>query len=320
MYHSIVNMDIPVFLINGLLESGKTLFIQEIINEGQFDEARSVLLVACEEGVEEYDTELLKKKNIHLEVVENEEDLNESFFRECQKRYRPEAIVIEYNGMWDAEKVFDIKLPRRWGIVQVIVTVDTTTFTAYWNNMRSIMVNQFKEADMVVFNRCEGQVKKSTLRSSVRSINPRAQIIYESSAGVTDKIDDDDLPFDLKADVIEIKDEDFGLWYVDAIDNPTKYNGKTVKIKGQVYKGPKMPKTAFVPGRFAMTCCADDVGFVGFYCNYENAGLLKQKDWVMVTGTIKVEYKDDYQGEGPVIYATCVEPCDKAEEDLVYFS
>ncbi|MBQ5735272.1 MAG: GTPase, partial [Lachnospiraceae bacterium] len=226
-------MDIPVFLVNGFLESGKTLFIQEVIKEGQFDEAGSVLLVACEEGIEEYDMAFLKQKKVHLEIVENEEDLNENFFRECQKRYRPDAIMIEYNGMWDAERVFNIKLPRRWGIVQVIVTVDTTTFTSYWNNMRSLMVNQFKEADMVVFNRCEGQVKKSSLRASVRGVNPGAQIIYESSEGVTDKIDDDDLPFDIKADVIEIADTDFGLWYVDAIDNPKKYEGKTVKFKGQ---------------------------------------------------------------------------------------
>ncbi|MBU5469605.1 GTPase [Falcatimonas sp. MSJ-15] len=313
-------MDIPVFLVNGFLESGKTLFIQEVIKEGQFDEAGSVLLVACEEGIEEYDMAFLKQKKVHLEIVENEEDLNENFFSECQKRYRPDAIMIEYNGMWDAERVFNIKLPRRWGIVQVIVTVDTTTFTSYWNNMRSLMVNQFKEADMVVFNRCEGQVKKSSLRASVRGVNPGAQIIYESSEGVTDKIDDDDLPFDIKADVIEIADTDFGLWYVDAIDNPKKYEGKTVKFKGQAYRNPKMGKTAFVPGRFAMTCCADDVGFVGFYCNYENAGLLKQKDWVMVTADIKVEYKEDYQGEGPVLYAKNVEPCEKAEQDLVYFS
>ena len=76
----------------------------------------------------------------------------------------------------------------------------------------------------------------------------------------------DELPFDTDAPVIDIADEDFGLWYLDAMDNLDKYMGKTVRFKGYVCQTPRVPKGCFVPGRFGMTCCAEDISFIGFIC------------------------------------------------------
>ena len=40
----------------------------------------------------------------------------------------------------------------------------------------------------------------------------------------------------MDADVTEIEDIDFGIWYVDMMDKSADYVGKTVKFKGQVLK------------------------------------------------------------------------------------
>ena len=67
--------------------------------------------------------------------------------------------------------------------------------------------------------------------------------------------------------MIDLEDDDFGLWYLDAMDNPEKYKGKTVRFTGQVYRGRAFANDLMVPGRFAMTCCADDIAFIGFVCS-----------------------------------------------------
>ena len=43
-------MDIPVYLITGFLESGKTTFINETISDPEFSQGERTLLICCEEG------------------------------------------------------------------------------------------------------------------------------------------------------------------------------------------------------------------------------------------------------------------------------
>lgn len=74
-------------------------------------------------------------------------------------------------------------------------------------------------------------------------VNRRAQMAFERTDGSVDPDDVvDELPFDTDAPVIDIADEDFGLWYLDAMDNLDKYMGKTVRFKGYVCQTPRVPK------------------------------------------------------------------------------
>ena len=128
------------------------------------------------------------------------------------------------------------------------------------------------------------------------------------------------MPFDINADVIEISDVDYGIWYIDAMDHPEKYAGKTLQYKGMVYKNPRLPKGYFVPGRMAMTCCADDTAFIGFLCKSSHAEELKNKQWVTITAKAYVEKRAEYSGEdGVVLRATHITSAEKPEEELVYF-
>ena len=284
-------MEIPVYLFTGFLDSGKTSFIQDTISDPDF------LADACEEGECEYDGRELLKQGILLESVEDEEDFTSEFLLECQKKYMPEKVLIEYNGMWRMEKIYGMKMPKNWEIVQVITTVNSATFQLYLNNMRSLVMEQFQDTDLVIFNRCDENTPLASYRRSVKAINPRAQVYMENADG-SEPSAEDALPFDISQDQIELEDMDFGVWYVDVMDSP---------------------------GRFAMTCCEDDIRFIGPLCMASPAiepkiKRLKKSQWIYLTAKIKLEYAPLYNGEGPVLYAEKIEPAEEAEEKIVYFN
>ena len=187
------------------------------------------------------------------------------------------------------------------------------------------MMGQFKLSDTIIFNRCKQETDKIALRRSVKIVNRKGQIIYESADGVTDDAGEEVLPFDINAPLIDLCDDDYGLWYMDAMDNPKKYNGKRVRFRAMVYRSEKLPKRSFVPGRFVMTCCADDVAFIGFLCKVGDVGpvafeSLKNRSYVYVTADIRVEFYKEYRGKGPVLYATAIENAPEPEDKLVYFN
>lgn len=313
-------MEIPVYLITGFLESGKTSFIKETLSDKEFNDVGKTLLIVFEEGVEEYEKGFIDKNRIILVTVNETEEITGNFLMECHQRYKPDRVMIEYNGVWKLETLFNAKLPNEWSLVQVVTTVDASLFEVHMSNMRSLLVEQLSNSDLIIFNRCDETTKKNALRRSIKVVNRKAQIIYESLDGIVGENEEDDLPFDMNADVINILDDDYGLWYMDMLDNPLKYNKKTVKIKGMVYKGDKFPKGMFIPGRFAMTCCADDVQFVGFVCMSKLVNTLKSKEWVTITAQVCNEYHPAYQKEGPVLYAKKIDKSDEPMEPLVYFN
>ena len=206
-------------------------------------------------------------------------------------------------------------------VYQEVMIVDSTTAISYNANMRQLMVDKLTGCEMVVFNRVAPETDKMPLHKLVRGVSRRANICYEDLQGEIefDQIEDP-LPFDITAPVIEIKDEDFALWYRDVTEEPEKYQGKTVRFKGQVAMLRREKNGMFAPGRFVMTCCADDIQFCGVPCRYPDAKSLEPRSWVMVEATIAAEKHVLYQDElGPVLTAIKVEPAEKAEQDVATF-
>ncbi len=319
-------MKVPVYIINGFLESGKTTFISETLKDPDFSENKRTLILVCEEGEAEYDEKELAACHAETVTVEEREEVTAEYLRMLAAHYRPQRVMIELNGMWSAEEFAEQELPKDWELVQIITLIDASTYQNYLSNMRSIMLGQLKLSDTIIFNRCDGTTDKLALRRSVKLMNRRGQIIYESADGVTDDAGEEVLPFDLDAELIDICDDDYGLWYMDAMDNPKKYSGKKVRFRGMVYRADKLPKRCFVPGRFAMTCCADDIAFIGFLCKVgDQVGpmpfeSLKNRSFVTVTAEIRVEFSKEYRGKGPVLYALSLEEAEEPEENLVYFN
>ena len=307
---------IPVYLINGFLESGKTEFIKYTISQPYFQTRGTTLLILCEEGELEYEQALLKKTRTVMEVIEEEEDFTIENLVELEKKHKPERIIIEYNGMWNVK---DMKLPIHWSIDQQITMIDASTFPMYYTNMKSMVAEMVRKSEMIIFNRCDGIKELSNYKRNVKAVNQQAEIIFEDSQGEIEEMMEEELPYDLNQPVIELDNEGYGIWYLDSLDHIERYVGKTVQFVGQVLKPSSFPSDYFVPGRLAMTCCADDMAFLGFACEYDGASELTQKSWVKVTATVANEYWPDYDGEGPVLHAVSVEKAKAPKEEIINF-
>lgn len=307
---------IPVYLINGFLESGKTEFIKYTISQPYFQTRGTTLLILCEEGELEYEPTLLKKTRTVMEVIEEEEEFTVEQLMELEKKHKPERIIIEFNGMWNIK---EMKLPVHWSIDQQITMIDASTFPMYYTNMKSMVAEMVRRSEMIIFNRCDGIKELSNYKRNVKAVNQQAEIIFEDSQGEIEEMMEEELPYDINKPVIELDNEGYGVWYLDSLDHVERYVGKTVQFIGQVLKPSSFPSDYFVPGRLAMTCCADDMAFLGFACEYDKTSELTQKSWVKVTATVANEYWPDYNGEGPVLHAISVEKTKAPKEEIINF-
>lgn len=313
-------MAIPVYVFAGFLESGKTTFIESVLTDPGFTRDERTLLVMTEEGEVEIERETLVKSRTIVETIEDEEKMTGDAMRALVRKHHPDRIIVEFNGMWSLEN-FVTNMPSLFDIYEIITTVNGETFEMYINNMGARMIEHIAAADMIVFNRCDEERKEKVRAKNIKAMNPRASIYFESPDGVGEGYDEGlPPPFDLDAPVVEIADEDFGLFYMDAMNKPERYEGKTVRFKGMVYRGRDIPAGTFVPGRMANVCCAEDIRFIGFICKSDKAKTLEQKSWVTVTAQVKIENMKQYRGEGPVLYAQEIEPAQAPAEEVVGFS
>ena len=308
----------PVYIINGFLESGKTEFICYTLDQPYFQIKGRTLLLVCEEGENEYEEKLLKKSRTDIEYIEEEDDFNTSHLIELEKKYKPERIIIEYNGMWNFK---NMKLPFHWTVEQQITTIDASTFPMFYTNMKSLLAEMLRKSEMIIFNRCDDVVEElGNYKRNVKAINQKADIIFEDAQGEINQIFEDDLPYSLDAPIIELDNEGYGIWYLDSLDNLDRYIGKTIQFVAMVLKPAEFPKNYFVPGRMAMTCCAEDMAFLGFACEYDKADKLSDRQWVKVTARVAKEYFADYGGEGPVLKAVSVEQTKEPKERIISFT
>lgn len=314
-------MEVPVYLFTGFMDSGKTSLITETLLENDFGTGNRNLIIACEDGEVEYDEEKLGKIDTTVVGVESEETFTREYLQACDAQFRPEQVFIEYNGTWEAARILEMQLPKDWVIVQTLATVDASTYEMYLSNMRPMIMEQLFHADVVIFNRCTDETPKAKFRRSIKAVNRKAQIVYEREDGTIDENDMEELPYNINQDLIHITDEDYGIFYLDVQDNPKKYEGKKIRFLGLVYRPEKFgKKPLFMPGRFVMTCCVEDIQFIGFKCKYDKAAEIPHKSWVDLTAEIHHEFAKEYRGKGPVLYALEVKKAQPPQDELVYFN
>ncbi len=306
----------PVYIINGFLESGKTEFITYTLDQPYFQIKGRTLIILCEEGEKEYDPALLKRSNSVLELIGEEEAFTPERLLELEKKVKPERIIIEYNGMWNFK---NMKLPWHWRVEQQITTIDASTFSVYFTNMKSLLAEMLRRSEMIIFNRCDGIEDLAGYRRNVKAINQQGEIIFEDKDGEINQMFEEDLPFDLNGDPIELDDMGYGIWYIDSLDHAERYQGKTIRFTAMVMKPEGYPADHFVPGRLAMTCCAEDMAFLGYVCVYPQAGQLKEEEWVQVTARVELEHWEDYGGVGPVLHAVSVVRTKAPKEKVISF-
>ena len=312
--------EIPVYLFTGFLESGKTKFIQESLEDPKFNTGERTLLLLCEEGEEEYDPSRFAAKNVYIYTVEDVQDLTPDRLSAQLKRAQAERVIVEYNGMWQLNALYSA-LPESWLIYQQLLFVDASTFETYNANMRSLMVDKLNTCQLVAFNRMKPDADITPFHQAVRAVSRRTDIVYEYTDGKIqyDEIEDP-LPFDLDAPVVRIEDQDYAIWFRDLMDDMEKYDGKTVSYLGVVAADPKLTaQKTIIVGRHVMTCCVQDIQYSGLACVTDNAAAYQSYDWVKVTGTIKLERSKVYRSRGPVLHVTSIERAAKPEKEVATF-
>ncbi len=295
----------PLFLINGFLEAGKTEFLRFTMEQEYFQTEGKTLLIVCEEGDTEYDEELLAATRTELVTVDSLEELTPAKLTELELLHNPERVLMEWNGMWNQD---ELKLPKDWTIYQQVTIIDGSTFDLYVKNMKPLLGAMVRGSELIICNRCDGIQDLEGYRRTLLAMNNKAEIIFEDEEGEISQVSEADLPYDMTAEVIRIPPEAYGIWYIDCMDKPDRYRGKVVEFTGMVLKSPEFPKNYFVPGRMAMTCCEADMTFLGFVCKAREARHLETRQWVRVRARIEYEEWQDYGGVGPVLHALSVEP------------
>ena len=220
-------------------------------------------------------------------------------------------------GMWQIQDFYANAMPPNWALYQIIATAEGPTFEMYAKNMASLMSEKLRNADMICINRCTDELCAALRQKNLRLLNRRADIYLEKTDGQSENYMDGTVSaFDLDQPVIRISDEDYGLWYVEIMDNPEMYAGKTVAYRAIMCKPPQYGRY-FTPGRFAMVCCADDMTFLALACIGYDVSQIPERAWVEVTAEVAVEHWDPYEGDGPVLHVKSVTPCRKPEEEVV---
>ena len=311
-------MEIPVYLFTGFLESGKTKCIQETMESKEFNTGDKTLIIQCECGEEELDFSRFPNNSSVLEKIDDVSMLTKRNLEKLNAKHKPAMVIVEYNGMWLIDNLYNA-LPDSWFVYQELFLSDSKTFAVFNKNMRSLVVDKLKSCELVVFNRADGTENRDEFHKIVRATSRKTSILYEDENGNTEYDETQDpLPFDVNADVIEINDRDFAIWYRDFSEDQNKYYGKKLKMKGII--GIKnLPPDTCVFGRYIMTCCIEDTEFKGFVCICPKGTLLNNKSWITVTATLKNEYNDLYEDIGPVLYAEKVEQSSAPEEEIATF-
>ena len=311
--------DVPVYLFTGFLESGKTKFIQETLEDRRFCNGERTLLLVCEEGEEEYAPDQFADKNVFIRVINSQEELNAEALKRFLDETKSARVVVEYNGMWLLDALYGA-MPEGWMVYQEFMFADAGTFITYNANMRQLVYDKLKSCELVVFNRFNGSMDKMEFHKIVRAASRRADIAYEYVGG---KVEYDDivdpLPFDLNADIVEIGDDDYAEWYRDMSEEPKKYENKTVRFKCRALVRKKMPDHTFIVGRHVMICCVEDIQFAGLVCQWDKADTVKDDTWIILTARINFKFNRAYSKKGPVLTYIDSTPCDAPEQPVATF-
>ena len=312
-------MEVAVYLFTGFLEAGKTKFITETMRDPNFNDGkRKYLIITCEDGEEEYDPETLPD-NISFASFDDVQRITPDRLSAMQKRAGADVIVVEYNGMWTLDNFYNA-LPENFMVYQEIFIADSTTILSYNLNMRQLVVDKLTSCEMAVFNKVTEATDKMALHKLVRGVSRKSNICYESLSGDIefDEIEDP-LPYDINADTIEIKDEDFAIFYRDMTEDMNKYIGKTLKFKGIVALDGSLPSGQFAVGRHIMTCCEADIAYRGVVAKGMGSLKLTTRDWVMLEGVLVEEYSKLYRGKGPVLQVKKIQKAEKPTQEVATF-
>ncbi len=307
----------PVYMFSGFLDGGKTTAIKDSLLDPDFNEGETTALLVFEQGDEEYDDEFLFDTNSQVIYYDSFDKLTKEEMLKVEKFYNPDRIIIELNGMDDETRLYeeDAFIPN-WELAQALTFFDGTSLKMQITNMKQFVYNHVFNTELVVVNR----VKEDDIlyfRNTIKAINPRAQVVFMDAdnnvyTNISSQLFDTTKP-------INVTDEDFGLWYIDALDDAEKYDGCTITMKLKPIEVIREYRNVIIMGRKAMVCCSNDIQDIGITVVNIDPRKTKYSQFYTITGKIKTMV--DEEGYNTcVLYADHYEPSEKPVDELVNFN
>ena len=307
--------NIPVFIINGFLDAGKTSFIESTITKDNFFQKGRTLYIALEEGEEEISSITLERYNVDKITFSSQEEFSLENLKEAVEDYDPSRIVIEMNFMFDMTK---IEFPNYFQIAQIITLIDGVTFPIYFQNMRQKFVDVIKTSDIVCFTKLKSRESLDFFQTSLRLVNSTCMycLIDEDGNYLMDafrKV----LPYYLDDKIINIKDEDFGTFYIDTFDSRDDYLNKVVSFNGWVVITKGLKDDEFIIGRKVISCCSNDMQFYGFVARNKLGIDLKHDSWANIVAKITVEFNEEYNEDEIVLIVDSIKVIDVIKDPIL---
>lgn len=304
-----------VYFVNGFIEAGKTTFIKELISRESFRISGKTLILLCEEGDLEYDVADLEESNAVLEVIETEDEFNEENISGIEKKYSPNQVVVEFNGMWDRK---NLEFPKYWDDIMEIAVFDASTFKLYSDNLRSFLAEQVRKAELIFFNRADKvREKLASYVRNIKAINLGAAFMFRGAEGDIILDPDEHLPYDIDADELILDDEGFAVLTMESLQRCELYEGKNIHFTACIYKMKDGSDLDFIAGRIIMTCCEADMSFAGLICEYPKAYELDDREWVKISGILRVRFDDELQRNIPVCRVVEMRRIEKPDKEII---
>lgn len=304
-----------VYFVNGFLEAGKTTFIKELIGRESFRIPGKTLILLCEEGDLEYDDDELAGANAVLEIIEEEKDFNADTIAALEKKHKPERVIVEFNGMWDRKS---LEFPWYWDDIMEITVFDASTFKLYSDNLRPLLAEQVRRAELVIFYKAdEVRENLAIYARNIKAINGGAAFVFRGTKGDIILDPNENLPYDIGAAELFLDDEGFVVMSMDSLERCEVYEGKKVHFTACVYKMKDGGDLEFIAGRQIMTCCEADLSFIGIICVCLNAYEINNREWVEISGILRVVFDDEMKRNIPVCRVTEIKKIITPENEII---
>ncbi|MBP3765860.1 MAG: DUF1980 domain-containing protein [Bacilli bacterium] len=182
---------------------------------------------------------------------------------------------------------------------------------------------KFKVSDLVLLLPLIMIILSGDFRLTSKLATNRDTLITKEDSKIDDNYKEDEIDitkYNFESVDFDVIDPSYGgiSDYLMYTTDPDYYIGKTIRFRGLSLKNSKIVSgNYFIIGKYLITCCAADAGFVGFVVNYD-VNEIKDNTWYEVEGVLKkVRLKDGTYVVG-VKVVNIKEIDSKSENQYVY--
>lgn len=301
----------PTMIITGFLEAGKSCFIQNFLESDEVNRFEHILLLVCEEGEVEYESERFRSEHVKTIYFESLAELEPLRLSELAAQHRANRVIIEYNGMWKLAELVQ-KLPDCFNLSRVITVVDGESFSLYSANLRSLLLDKLHFSHEVLIDRAGDSFDASALEELAGLSASRGRFFTATENWQLSPIKSSRATLGSIA-ALSIDNEDFPRVYRDIFTDLDTYDGCRLTLNGRLIKDAYGTPAL---GRYTMVCCLDDLAFSGFPC--EGTGLERLVgQWVTAQGTLSLRYSRSYGQTGPFLTLESVSPASVPQDEIL---